>query len=51
MKQPIDQAKRFLRLADADNAAFNALKNHAGVTLVITCFQANKLLKNILKQY
>ncbi len=49
MKHPIDQAQRFFRLAEADTAAFHALKNHPNVTIVITCFHAQQAVEKFIK--
>lgn len=49
MKQPIDQAKRFLRNAERDKLAFHVLKNSPGIHISTVCFHAQQAIEKSLK--
>lgn len=49
MKQPIDQALRFLRLANRDLRAFKVLKEAPEVDLSTVCFHAQQVVEKSLK--
>ncbi|CAN5388589.1 HEPN domain-containing protein [soil metagenome] len=49
MKQLIDQALRFLHLADRDIRAFHALKNNSSVDLASVGFHAQQAIEKCLK--
>ena len=45
----VDQARRFLALADRDIKAFMVLKNAPEITLVTVCFHAQQAVEKSLK--
>lgn len=49
MKQPIDQALRFLRLAERDIRAFRVLKKTSDIDLTTVCFHAQQAVEKSLK--
>lgn len=49
MKQPIDQALRFLKLAERDIRAFNVLKQSPDIDLTTVCFHAQQAVEKSLK--
>jgi HEPN domain-containing protein len=49
MKHPIDQALRFLRIAEKDLRAFYVLKTAAQIDLSIICFHAQQVVEKCLK--
>lgn len=49
MKQPIDQALRFLRMAEKDLRAFYVLKAAEQIDLSTVCFHAQQVVEKCLK--
>ncbi len=49
MKQPIDQALRFFRLAERDLRAFYVLKEASQIDLSTVCFHAQQVVEKCLK--
>lgn len=49
MKQPIDQALRFLHMAERDLRAFYVLKEASQIDLSTVCFHAQQVVEKCLK--
>ena len=47
--KPVDQARRFLSLADRDIKAFQVLKSAPEVSIVTVCFHAHQAVEKSLK--